>query len=71
MHKFKAGAKVCMKGVSNPVLTVQFVRDDDLVVVCSYIKDDLIHTVELNPLLLDPILDEHNKPLHIPVSWAV
>ena len=69
MPRFEVGSKVRMVEVNHLALTVQFVHERS--VVCSYIKDGLIHTVELNPMLLEPIVDSDGKPLNIPVRFAL
>lgn len=69
MPKFEVGAKVIMAEMVHPVLTVQFVHEGS--VVCSYTKDGLIHTVELNPLLLEAAVGMDGQPLNIPVRFAL
>ena len=69
MPRFEVGSKVRMVEVNHPTLTVQFVHERS--VVCSYIKDGLIHTVELNPMLLEPVIDSDGKPFIIPVTFPL
>lgn len=63
MHKFSVGDKAKINDQNVPVFTIQFVRDES--VVCSYLKDGLIYTVELNPVLLKLLPPDHGKPAQI------